>query len=85
MSSPFIHFLLVYSYDDQRLIEQREFTDPNEATKAYRDAEAEYRGTYDKYEVVLVGADSVETIRRTHGHYFLAPTAHPAFSDLLNG
>lgn len=78
-----IHYLLVYSYDEQRLIDKREFTNAVEAAAAYRDTEELYRGRSDEFEVVLVGADSIETIRRTHGHYFLAPTEHPAFGDLL--
>lgn len=64
-----VHFLLVYSFTERRLIDQDEFHDANEATAAYAKAEAKYRGN-DKVEIVLVGAESIETIMATHGHYF---------------
>ena len=64
-----VHFLLVYSFDEQRLVEQREFTTSREATDAYDAAERLHRGE-SKFEIVLVGSDSIDTIRQTHGHYF---------------
>lgn len=78
-----VNFLLVYSYDEQRLIDKCEFLDAAEAAAAYRKAEETYRGRSDKFEVVLVGADSLDTIKRTHGHYFLEPSAQAAFGDLV--
>ena len=63
------HFLLVYDLNAQRLISQRDFEDGGEAADAYAALEREYQGQGD-FEVVLVGADSIETIRRTHAHYF---------------
>lgn len=78
-----VHFLLVYSYDAQELIEQREFSASDEAVMAYKEAEARYRGRSDHFEVVLVGADSLETVVRTHGHYF-AQATDTMFADLLN-
>lgn len=63
------HFLLVYDLGVQRLISQREFADGNEAATAYAALEREYQGRKD-LEIVLVGADSIETIKRTHAHYF---------------
>jgi hypothetical protein len=64
-----LHFLLVYSYEQRHLVEQETFVDPVAATTAYTEAERRYR---DKpgYEIVLVGSDSIETIMKTHGHYF---------------
>lgn len=63
------HFLLVYDLRAQRLISQRRFDDGAEAAVAYAALEAENRGRSD-LEIVLVGADSIETIKRTHAHYF---------------
>ncbi|MER7070989.1 hypothetical protein [Terrabacter sp. NPDC000476] len=80
--SSLIHFLLVYSYDDGALIRQREFKDSREATRAYEDAEQEFRGALNKFEVVLLGADSLDTIMQTHGHYFRS-TDDSLFSDFL--
>jgi vacuolar-type H+-ATPase subunit F/Vma7 len=63
------HFLLVYDFDAQRLTGQQEFKDGEEAANAYAALERQYKGR-DDLEVVLVGADSIETIKRTHAHYF---------------
>lgn len=63
------HFLLVYDLRAQRLISQRQFDDGAEAAAAYSALEAENQGRAD-LEIVLVGADSIETIKRTHAHYF---------------
>lgn len=63
------HFLLVYDLVAQRLIKQQEFSDGDEAATAYAALEREYKGR-DDLEIVLVGADSIETIMRTHAHYF---------------
>jgi hypothetical protein len=66
---PLRHFLLVYDLAAQRLIKQQEFSDGNEAAAAYAALEGDYKGRED-FEIVLVGADSIETIKRTHAHYF---------------
>lgn len=67
-----VHFLLVYDHRLQRLVASpREFRNGPEAAVAYAALEAEHRNDRD-LEIVLVGADSIETIRRTHGHYFSA-------------
>lgn len=64
-----IHFLLVYDLREGRLVDIQTFTSPDEATAAYGRAELEHLEDRDT-EIVLVGADSLETIKRTHGHYF---------------
>lgn len=64
-----VHFLLVYDVRLQRLVRRDEFVDAGEAATAYAQLEAEHRMNRD-FEIVLVGADSIETIMRTHGHYF---------------
>lgn len=63
------HFLLVYDLNAQRLIDRRQFEDGDEAARAYAQLERKYQGRRD-LEIVLVGADSIETIRQTHSHYF---------------
>jgi len=77
------HFLLVYSYAEQRLVEVARYSDADEATLAYRNAETTNRGKYDELEIVLVGADSIETIHRTHGHYFMDRSQRMSLEDLL--
>lgn len=44
-------------------------TDYDAAQRAYEEAEQEVRGRAD-LDVVLLGADSLETIKRTHSSYF---------------
>ena len=44
-------------------------TDADAAARIYSECEAEYRDR-EGFEFVLVGADSIETIRKTHSHYF---------------
>ncbi|HEY1774638.1 MAG TPA: hypothetical protein VGG41_00635 [Solirubrobacteraceae bacterium] len=75
-----IHFLLLYDLEAQKLISHEEFRDGDEAAQAYARLEAEYRGRSD-VEIVLVGADSIDTIRLTHGQYFEEgePTAATPF------
>jgi hypothetical protein len=71
------HFLLVYDLAAQHLVKQQEFSDGDEAGAAYAALEREYKSCED-FEIVLVGADSIETIKRTHAHYFDAvKTASP--------
>jgi hypothetical protein len=64
-----IHFLLVYNVDLGRLVHTQEFTDAQEASREYARLEGKHRGE-SGFEIVLVGADSLDTIKRTHGHYF---------------
>lgn len=66
-----LHFLLIFDHKAERLLDTREFADYQcvEATDAYQDAEARHRKDRN-IEIVLIGADSIETVKRTHGHYF---------------
>jgi len=66
-----IHFLLVYDLRHQALRSQQEFAKADEAMIACQRLEQQYRADPDPDpEIVLVGADSIDTIRQTHGHYF---------------
>lgn len=63
-------YLLIYNVATQRLIEALDFgSDMTKAVAAYAEYENRYRGNRD-IEVVLIGSDSIETIKKTHGHYF---------------
>jgi hypothetical protein len=64
-----IHFLLVYNFELQRLVFSQQFEDPEQAVAEYARLEAEHRNDAN-LEIVLVGADSLDTIKTTHGHYF---------------
>lgn len=62
-------YLLVFDNARERLVSLTRFTDPEVALTAYAAAEDAAGGNYD-LEVVLLGSDSVDTLRRTHGNYF---------------
>lgn len=64
------HFLLVFDHCAGRLIEQVDFgLDGPRAVREYSAKEGEYDGNKD-VEIVLVGSDSIETVRMTHANYF---------------
>lgn len=63
------HFLLIYDIPG-RITRVRSFgTDYAAAQAAYAEIESE---TWDRddLDIVLVGADSLDTVRRTHSSYF---------------
>lgn len=64
-----IHFLIVFDHARGELLSERHFTDAQEAAAAYAEAEERHRAAAE-LEIVLVGADSIATIHRTHGQYF---------------
>lgn len=71
------HFLIVYNHEQQRLVSVQNFPDAKAAVTAYEAAEEQHRHEH-RLEIVLVGADSLDTIKVTHGHYFrdaASPTA----------
>ena len=71
---PLKHFLLIFDHDEDRLLSHDEFEDDNEAIAAYEDAEARFDASTN-IEVVLIGSDSLETVRETHANYFDATAA----------
>lgn len=79
---PIVHFLLVYDRQRGKLIVDQPFSDLSEAVRAYEEMEEAHRD--DKHmEIVLVGADSIETVMLTHGNYFDAvPSASPYLADV---
>lgn len=70
------HFLIVFDTTRQELVSKQEFEDNEQAAAAYAELERQHR--HDRsVEIVLVSADSIETIKRTHGNYFGTPTTSP--------
>jgi hypothetical protein len=79
-----LHFILIYDHQQQRLLDALEFGDRREdATAKYAEIEREYKDR-EGLEIVLVGADSLDTIRKTHAHYFSDEATEP-FGELLTG
>lgn len=64
------HFLLVYDHARGKLADVLSFgTDSTKALKKYEELEAENRDV-PTMDIVLVGSDSLETIKVTHRNYF---------------
>lgn len=63
------HFLLTHDARTGETAVRRFGTDYDRAQKAYAEAEREHRDQGD-FDIVLVGADSLATIKQTHSSYF---------------
>lgn len=63
------HFLVIYDIPARKASVKPFGTDYDRAIKAYSDAEDEARGR-DDLDIVLLSADSLATIKRTHSSYF---------------
>ncbi|MCP9485171.1 MAG: hypothetical protein MSC30_04885 [Gaiellaceae bacterium MAG52_C11] len=66
---PLVHFLIVFDRADQQVVTAERFVDGELAAERYAAMEREH-GNEPNMEIVLVGSDSIETVRRTHGNYF---------------
>lgn len=68
--SRILHFLFIYDRLADRTIERIDFgTDSEKALDAYSAAEKEHR-TRPYIDIVLVGSDSIESVKMTHSNYF---------------
>jgi len=56
--------------------------DTRAAVAAYNEAEDQYQHL-DRFEVVLVGADGIDMVMATHGHYIRSPVVS-LFSGFLS-
>jgi hypothetical protein len=63
------HFLVVYDLAVGKASVREFGTDYDAALAAYAEAEGDL-ATRDVYDIVLIGSDSLETIKRTHSSYF---------------
>lgn len=63
------HFLVIYRVADGTTDVKQFGTDYDRAQAAYAEAEREHRGR-DDVDIVLLGADSLATIKKTHSSYF---------------
>jgi len=65
------NFLLVFDHAKNELLEQVDFgTDIDRATQAYAQMEEQYLDNH-RVDIVLVGSDSLETVKVTHSTYFV--------------
>lgn len=80
--SPLNHFLLIYDVQKQALLKAIDMgTDGAAAVEEYARLEDEYRAQ-NEIEIVLIGADSIETVKHTHSQYF-AEVGADFFSTVL--
>lgn len=64
------HFLLVFDHSCDELVQELHFgTDTQSATQRYNELEKQFRGDLTK-DIVLIGSDSIETVKVTHANYF---------------
>jgi hypothetical protein len=74
-AAPLHHFLIVFDHDRGELLGAiQTFDDALTATEAYTATERRHSDD-DRVEVVLLGSDSIETVRRTHPNYFSGGTS----------
>lgn len=67
MSETLTHFLLIYDRKQRTLTWEDLGVDAKAAAARYSEVEERLGNGY---EIVLIGADSLHTIRTTHAHYF---------------
>lgn len=64
------NFLIVFDYSKNEPISWLDFgADVDRATNTYADLERLHRNSH-AIDIVLVGSDSIETVRMTHSNYF---------------
>ncbi len=64
------HFLLVFDHDQAALIDLKEYgEDSVSAVAAYAAKERELKDA-GSIEIVLIGSDSLDTVKLTHANYF---------------
>jgi hypothetical protein len=68
-------FLIIFDTQEGKIIEQKLFVDPDEAMSIFGETERlhEREGNL---QVLLFTADSLDTVKSTHPHYFSEPGPH---------
>lgn len=77
------HFLLVFDHAAGVMLDLHRFgSDGDAALLRYAEVEKEYRNT-SQVDIVLIGSDSLETVKVTHANYFDEPAESKYFADLV--
>jgi len=77
-----LHFILVFDRHAGHLMEQLDFgTGAQAAVTKYEALEEQYRHC-PHMDIVLVGSDSIETVKVTHANYFDG-SAEDVYADVL--
>lgn len=82
MAAPEEYFILIYDVPSRSLEVEEHGPDYRAAAERYSELEEQHRENAG-IEVVLVGADSLDTIKRTHSHYF-AKRENDLFEQFLS-
>ncbi len=70
MTNQIQHFLLVFDHALGKLIDEKHFgADSDRALAEYSAKEREHKDE-DLIEIVLIGSDSIDTVRLTHANYY---------------
>lgn len=77
-----IYFLVIFNRITGELISNETFVSSEIAADELFKAEQFYDGS-ETIEVVLLGSDSIETLKKTHGHYFSGKRVNTDYSELL--
>ncbi|GAA5045554.1 hypothetical protein [Nocardia callitridis] len=65
------HFLLVFDHSKAQLDDIREFgSDAALAMAEYARLERQHLNEGDQIEIILIGSDSLDTVKVTHANYF---------------
>lgn len=76
------HFILLFDRLAGHMVDQLNFgTDARKAVSKYEELEEEYRHQ-SHMDIVLVGSDSIDTVRVTHANYFDG-SAKDSYADVL--
>ena len=71
MSGSLNHFLLVFDHASAQLLDLHDFGgDVKRAMTEYARLEREHLKNADSIEIVLIGSDSLDTVKVTHANYF---------------
>ncbi len=64
------HFILVFDHTKGRLVDEKHFgVDSQAAVTCYSELEKKFR-EQKNMDIVLVGSDSIETVKVTHANYY---------------
>lgn len=64
------HFLLVFDHEAGHLIDTVDYGEDGEAAVAAYSAKEKELEAHKLIEIVLIGSDSIDTVKLTHANYF---------------
>jgi len=77
------HFLIVFDRTTSQLVSKTPYSEEEDAMAEFSKAERANYGNED-IEIVLLSADSIETLEKTHEHYFSGKDEKMDYVRMLN-